>query len=466
MIHLLIRCPGADGFIFILSVSSSMEPHIMVTPPGPRAQAVLARDGRVISQSMSRAALLVTDRAEGMNLWDVDGNRYLDFTAGIAVMNAGWNPPAVVDAVRKQAGRLTHGAFLDFCSEPPVRLAERLTGLLPDGLDSVYFSNSGAESIEAALKLARHHTGRKYFLAFYGGFHGRTFGALSLTSSRVIQRQGFGPFLPVIHLPYPDPYRSFGGEDADCVEEVVRHLHDEVFSAEVSPREVAGIFVEPVLGEGGYVVPPPTFLRVLREICDEHGIMMVADEVQSGCMRTGTMLACEHAGVVPDIVCMAKALGGGLPLGATIASHRIMTWPRGAHASTFGGNNLSCAASLATLDILAASGFGDGVLDKGAFLLDRLRGLSGRHPAVGDVRGIGLMAAVELVRDRESKEHAPDLRDAVIREAFENGVTFLPAGRSAIRFSPPLIVSCGEIELGVKVLEDALEACTARGWGA
>ncbi|MBP2145373.1 4-aminobutyrate aminotransferase [Methanofollis sp. W23] len=443
--------------IIYLGEIFTMEPLITTRPPGPRARAVLERDRRVVSQSMAREYPLVIDRAEGTNLWDVDGNRYLDFTAGIAVMNVGWNHPAVVEAVREQAGRLSHGAFLDFCSEVPVRFAEELVKMLPAGLDQVYFSNSGAESVEAALKLARRHTKRKYFISFYGGFHGRTYGALSLTATKVIQRKHFGPFLPVVHAPYPDPYRPFGLESVSCAVDVIRYLREEVFRTEVSPEEVAAIVVEPVQGEGGYVVPPVGFLQALRELCDEYGILLVADEVQAGCYRTGRFLASEHEGVVPDIVCLAKALGGGMPLGATLASEEVMDWPPGSHASTFGGNNVACAAGLAVLEIMQAPGFGAHVREAGAVLLDGLLRLQGRHEIIGDVRGVGLMAGIELVEDRVSRVPARATRNRALVRAFERGLTLLPAGESVIRFSPPLVMDEEEIRAGLMVLDEAME---------
>lgn len=435
-----------------------MDPLIQTPPPGPKAQAVLKRDAGVIAQSMAREYPLVIDRAEGMNLWDVDGNRYLDLSAGIAVMNLGWNHPAVVQAVTDQARRLAHGAFLDYCSEPPVRFAEKLVSMLPGSLNRVYLSNSGAEAIEAALKLARHHTRRKYFLAFYGSFHGRTYGAMSLTAAKVIQREFFGPFLPVVHAPYANPYRPFGFRTDTCDVDVIRYIEEEIFPMEVSPREVAAIVVEPIQGEGGYVVPPPSFLKRLRDICDDHGILLVADEVQSGCFRTGTFLASEHSGVVPDIVCLAKALGGGYPIGATVASEDVMTWPPGSHASTFGGNNVACAAGLAALTEMSTPGFGRHVTEMGEHLMTHLQVLKKRHGLVGDVRGVGLMAGMELVQDRQTKLPAKAERTRVLTEAFRRGLTMLPAGESVIRFSPPLIIKKEEIDTGMMILDEALTA--------
>ena len=435
-----------------------MEPLIRVKPPGPRAKAVLGRDAGVISQSMIREYPLVIERAEGMNLWDVDGNRYLDFTAGIAVMAMGWNHPAVVKAIRDQAGVLTHGAFLDFCSEIPVRFAEKIVSFLPKTLSRVYFANSGAETIEAAMKLARHHTRRRYFISFYGGFHGRTYGALSLTASKVVQRMHFGPFLPVIHSPYPNPYRPFGGDGRACDENVLDNLERMIFKTEVAPEEVAAIIVEPVQGEGGYIVPPMAFLGRLREICDEHGILLVADEVQTGCFRTGRFLACEHFGVVPDIVCLAKAIGGGLPLGVTVARDEIMSWPPGSHASTFGGNNLACAAGLAVLGLMGEMDIGRRVMETGPYLMAGLNRLREKHGIIGDVRGIGLMVGMELARDRTTKEPAGEERDAVLNRAFERGLALLPAGESVIRFCPPLIIGKEDIDTGLGILDGALEA--------
>ena len=434
-----------------------MEPLMHVEPPGPRALEVLHRDAAVISRSMVREYPLVLQKASGVNLWDVDGNRYLDFTAGIAVMNMGWNHPLVVFAIQEQAKYLSHGAFLDFCSEVPVRCAEELVGFLPDGLDRVYYSNSGAESVEAAMKLARHHTRRNYFISFYGGFHGRTYGALSLTAAEVVQRRSFGPFLPVIHAPYPDPYHPPGGDPATCDADVMAYLEDTIFRSEVAPDEVAAIFVEPVQGEGGYVVPPPGFLPRLRRLCDEHGILLVVDEVQSGCFRTGRFLAATHASVTPDIVCLGKAIGGGIPFGVTVASSEIMDWPPGSHASTFGGNNLACAAALAVMDLMRDGGFGDRVMARGEYLVKRLRELAEWHTIIGDVRGLGLMVGMELVRDRSTKEPAREERETILRHAFERGLVLLPAGESVIRFCPPLIMNEEDIDVGIDILDRVMK---------
>jgi 4-aminobutyrate aminotransferase len=433
-----------------------MEPLITLKPPGPRARKILRQDAAIVSQSMVREYGLVIQRAQGMNIWDVDGNRYLDFSAGIAVMNTGWNHPRVVQAIQEQVPLLSHGAFLDFCSEIPIRFAEELVAMLPKNLCRVYFSNSGAETLEAALKLARHHTRRPYFLAFYGGFHGRTYGAMSLTAAKVIQRKYFGPFLPVIHAPFPDPYHPYGGDPSMCVENVIAHIREEIFKREVSPEEVAAIVVEPIQGEGGYIVPPDSFLPQLRELCDEHGILLIVDEVQAGCFRTGHFLASEHTRTIPDIVCLSKALAGGLPLGVTVSCDEVMTWPRGSHASTFGGNNAACAAGRAVLSIMRESGFGDHVQEMGEYLQQRLLVLQDDHPIIGNVRGKGLMIGIELVRNQKTKEPAQKERNEILVSAFEEGLTLLPAGESVIRFSPPLIIEKKHIDTGIGILDHVL----------
>ena len=430
-----------------------MEPLIKTKPPGPNAVAVLKRDAEVISQSMARPYPLVLERAQDVNLWDVDGNRYLDLTAGFAVMNVGWNHPEVVRAIQQQATLLSHGAFLAFCSETPVTFAQQLTEFLPPSLNRVCLANSGAESVEAAMKLARYHTRRKNFIAFSNGFHGRTYGALSLTSTKSIQRAGFGPFFSVLRAPFPNPYRPQGCESTDASLAAL----EGIFKREVPAEEVAAIFVEPIQGEGGYIIPPKPFLGELRALCDELGILLVVDEVQTGCYRTGTFLASEQFGVTPDIVCLSKALGGGLPLGAMVASEEVTTWLPGSHAGTFAGNNVACAAGLAVLDILSGKGFGDQVVDAGQHLLRRLNELQEDYDLIGDVRGMGLMAAIELVHSRETKEPAIEERRVILNDAFENGLALLPTGESAIRFCPPLTIEKGDIDKGVELLRRSFE---------
>ncbi len=431
-----------------------MKPNIVVKPPGPIARKILERDKRVSSSSLARVYPLVVKRAFGVNIEDVDGNVFLDFNSGIAVMNLGHSHPKVVEAVKKQVELMTHGAYLEFYSELPVQLIEKLLRFIPT-LDKAFLTNSGTESIEAAMKLARYYTKRKYFISFYGAFHGRSLGALGLTSSRVVHRKDFGPFLPVIHVPYANPYRSplnvLGEASAQAA---LEYLNNVVFKTEVSPEEVAAIFVEPVQGEGGYVVPPEDFLKGLREICTKHGILYIADEVQAGCFRTGKFLGTDHFGIEPDVVCLSKALGGGLPLGAMVCRDEYMTWPAGSHSSTFGGNLLSCAAGIAALDVMSEPTFGAKVLQSGEKIMHHLRELQSATERVGDVRGLGLMIGMEIIRGE--KEPDANLRDEIVKDAFENGLSLLPAGESSIRVAPPLIIGEDDIDSGLGIIQKSV----------
>jgi 4-aminobutyrate aminotransferase len=398
---------------------------------------------------------LVVDRAAGCHVWDVDGNCYLDFTAGVAVSATGHGHKHVVGAITAQADRLVHFSFADFFYPSYVRLAERLVGLAP-GRDSkqVYFCNSGTEATEAAIKLARHATRRPYVLAFYNAFHGRTLGAVSLTASKAVQRRGFAPLLPgVFHAPYPDPYRSRTDDPAG---ECLQHIEDVLFRTVLPPEETAAVFIEPIQGEGGVIVPPDRFLTGLRRLCDRYGILLVDDEVQAGMGRTGKFFAIEHVGVVPDIICMAKALGGGLPLGAIIARKRVMSWEKGSHTSTFGGNPVACEAGLATIEVIEKEGLLRNAADQGAYIQERLRSLQRRHRMIGDVRGRGLMIGVELVRNQRTKERAEAERDAVVLKAFQRGLLLLPCGRNSFRISPPLSITRHEVDEGLAVLEAVL----------
>ena len=436
-----------------------MKPNIVVRPPGPIARELLKRDNKVSSPSLARVYPLVVKKAFGVNIEDVDGNIFLDFNSGIGVMNVGHSHPKVVEAIKKQVELMTHGAYLEFYSELPVQLIEKLLRFIP-ALDRAFLTNSGTESIEAAMKLARYYTKRKYFISFYGGFHGRSLGALGLTSSKVVHRKDFGPFLPVIHVPYANPYRSplnVSGEAS--AQAALEYLTKVVFKTEVSPEEVAAIFVEPVQGEGGYVVPPKDFLEGLREICTKHGILYVADEVQAGCFRTGKFLGTDHFGVEPDVVCLSKALGGGLPLGAMVCREEYMTWPAGSHSSTFGGNLLSCAAGLAALDIMSEPDFGARVSRSGERIVRRLKELE-LTEQIGDVRGLGLMIGIEMIRGQ--KEPDADLRDKMITVAFESGLSLLPTGDSSIRVAPPLIIGEDDIDSGLGIIRESIMECTKR----
>ncbi len=431
-------------------------PNIVTALPGPRARAVIERDSRVLSPSCTRSYPLVAARGEGAIVEDVDGNRFLDLNAGIAVVSTGHCHPRVVEAIQKQAARLIHMSGTDFYYENMVTLAERLAALAPGSVPRrVYFSNSGTEAIEAAFKLARYATGRDKFVAFLGGFHGRTMGALSLTASKAVQRRGFGPLVPgVFHAPYPAPYRS-GKPPAECAAQTIAAI-EHLFHTVLPPEEVAAFVFEPVQGEGGYVVPPAEFFDGLTRLAKARGILLVADEVQTGNGRTGKMWACEHFGVVPDIIATAKGIASGMPLGATIARADLMHWKPGAQASTFGGNPVAIEAALVTLDLLE-SGLIANAAGVGAHMLDRLRSWPKRFPIVGDVRGLGLMIGVELVRDQRTKERAADLRDQLIQLAFKRGLAVLGAGVNTLRLSPPLVITREQADFAVAVLEECLE---------
>ena len=434
-------------------------PHILTELPGPRARAVIERDQAVISPSYTRCYPLVAARGEGAMIEDVDGNRFLDFNAGIAVASTGHCHPEVARAIQEQSARLIHMSGTDFYYENMVELAEKLAAMAPGGVPRrVYFGNSGTEAIEAAMKLARYHTGREKFIAFRGAFHGRTLGALSLTASKAVQRRGFGPLVPgVFHAEFPDAYHSPAGmSPEDYAMACVHAIERDLFRTVVPPDEVAAIVVAPVQGEGGYLIPPRNFLGELALLAQKHGILLILDEVQSGMGRTGKMWAAEHFGVTPDIFTSAKGIASGLPLSATIARAEIMNWPAGAHASTFGGNPVAVAASLATIRLLQQDLIGNAAR-LGSYILDRMREWPRRFPHVGDVRGLGLMIGIEIVHDQQSKERAPELRDRVTTMAFERGLLVLGAGRNSLRLSPPLIITRDQADFAVDTLEECLK---------
>jgi 4-aminobutyrate aminotransferase len=436
-------------------------PDIKVTPPGPRAKAILERDRAVVSPSYPRSAPFVMARGEGAVVEDVDGNIYLDCCAGIAVAATGHSHPDVVRAITEQASRFLH-ISTDYYHEPQVKLGELLASVAPVGARAkTFFSNSGTEAVEAAIKLARHHTGRFNLIAFLGSFHGRTLGSLSLTSSRTVQRHGFGPMAPgVFHAPYANPYRGtagIGSDPARCACDALAYIEQQILAHLVSPDEVAAIIVEPIQGEGGYIVPPPEFIQGLANIAAKHGMLLIADEVQSGIGRTGKMFGIEHYGVQPDIIIAAKGIASGIPMGVTIAREDVMDWPVGAHSNTFGGNPIACAAALTTIG-LVQNGLMQNAADVGHHLHDRLNELAERHRLIGDVRGRGLMIGIELVRDRQTKERATVERDAVVMAAFARGLLVLSAGASTIRISPPLVLSREQAELAVSILDDAFTA--------
>jgi 4-aminobutyrate aminotransferase len=433
-------------------------PKLIGPLPGERARAIIERDARVVSPSYTRSYPLVAERGEGAIVEDVDGNRFLDFSAGIAVVATGHCHPRVVEAIQKQAARLIHMSGTDFYYEEMVALAEKLAEIAPgDEPRRVSFGNSGAEAIEGCIKLARYATGRDQIIAFFGSFHGRTMGALSLTARKAVQRAGFGPLIPgVVHAPYPYCYRcQFGRQPEGCAVECVKHIEDTLLKTIAPAEETAAIVVEPVQGEGGYVVPPKKFFDELARVASQNGILLIFDEVQSGMGRTGKMWAAEHFGAVPDILAVAKGIASGMPLGATVARADLMTWPPGAHASTFGGNPVCCAAALATIALLE-EGLVENAARMGLHLMDRMRDWPARFPHVGDVRGLGLMMGIELVRDQQTKEKAPELRDRVLLQAFERGLLLLGAGDNTIRLCPPLVVTRDQCDFAMETLEECL----------
>jgi 4-aminobutyrate aminotransferase len=436
-----------------LAMASGL-PNLITGLPGPKAKAVIERDAEFISPSYTRSYPLVASRGEGAIVEDVDGNRFLDCSAGIAVVATGHCHPRVVEAIQRQAARLIHMSGTDFYYQNMVDLAQKLAALTPGGLPrKVYFGNSGTEAIEAAIKLARYHTGRKQFVAFYGAFHGRTMGSLALTGSRSGQRRNFFPVMPgVHHVPYADCYRCPYGKTVDsCAVECAQAIEDPLFRTVLPPEEVAAIVVEPVQGEGGYLVPPRKFLAELRRIADRYGILLIFDEVQCGMGRTGKMFAAEHFDVIPDIIALAKGIASGLPLSATIARADIMDWPPGSHASTFGGNPVAVEASLATIELLE-QGLIDNAATIGAHMKARLSEFPQRFPNAGDVRGLGLMIGIELVKDQITKERAPGLRDRVVQMCFQRGLLVLGAGPNTIRISPPLVLTREQADCAVDIL--------------
>jgi 4-aminobutyrate aminotransferase len=437
-------------------------PKIKTALPGTNAKRILAGDDKYISPSYTRSYPLVAKSGRGVVVTDVDGNEFFDFSAGIAVTSTGHCHPEVVAAIQKQAAELIHMSGTDFYYEGMVELAERLSKIAPmPGPHRIYYGNSGAEAVEAALKLARYHTKRQNVIAFFGAFHGRTMGALSLTASKPQQKRRFAPLVPgVTHVRYPDVYRGCSGGPQDAEEFALgcaRFIEEKLFKTTLPPEEVAAIFVEPVQGEGGYVVAPTPFMQELRRICDRHGILLVVDEVQSGVGRTGKWWAVEHTGVHPDIVCSAKGIASGMPLGVTISRADIMNWVPGSHASTFGGNPVCIAAALATLDVIENENLLGNATDVGNHMLKRMADWPSKHRLVGDVRGRGLMIGVEIVKDKVSKEYANAERDRIVELAFERGMLFLGCGPSTVRISPALVVSRDEADAAIDVLEECVE---------
>jgi len=434
-------------------------PQVTGTLPGPRARQIIERDQKILSPSYTRPYPLVACRGEGAMVEDVDGNRFLDFNAGIAVVATGHCHPKVVAAIQQQAARLIHMSGTDFYYENMIALAEELAALAPGGGERrVYFGNSGTEAIEAAIKMARYSTGRGKFIAFLGAFHGRTMGSLSLTASKAVQRHGFAPLMSgVTHIPYAYCYRCAYGKTPDnCAVECAKVIEDQLVKTILPADEVAAIVLEPVQGEGGYIVPPQKFFDEVARIAKRFGMLLVFDEVQSGMGRTGKMWAAEHFNASPDILAVAKGIASGMPLSATIARAEVMSWPPGAHASTFGGNPVACAAGLVTVELLEKELIANAAR-VGGYIMDRLREWPARFPIVGDVRGLGLMIGIELVRDRQTRERAGAARNRVLELAFERGLLVLGAGENSIRLCPPLVITRDQAAFAVDVLEECLK---------
>ncbi len=430
-----------------------------LTGCGPKGRAIIERDHACLSPSYAREYPLVVDHAQGSELWDVDGRRYIDFMAGVAVMNVGHRHPYVVEKVKETVDKFWHICLADFYYPQAVEAAEKLQSIAPMGDSRVYFGNSGTEAVEAAIKLAMFKTGRSKFIGFMGAFHGRTLGALSFTASKTVQRRSYQSGVKVYHVPYPNEYRRMlapNWEGEGCGDTVLDYLKDQLFRTMVSPDEIAGILIEPIQGEGGYVIPPAGFLTGLRQICDENGIMLMVDEIQSGAGRTGKWWAIEHENVEPDILCFAKGIGSGMPIGGIIARKEHMVWGPGSHGSTYGGNPVAVISALATMEVIENEGLLAQSAETGDYILSRLRAMQENHPSMGDVRGRGLMIGVEFIKDHKTKERDIELRDALFQRTFEKGLLMIPCGSNSIRMTPPLNIPRNLVDDGLAIFEEAL----------
>lgn len=438
-----------------------VKPKIVVSPPGPQASKLIERDKEVLSPSLPRTAPLVGVETEGVWVKDIDGNIYLDFGSGIAVVNVGHRHPEVVQAIKKQIDKCDHINSCNYYTVPQVELAEKLSQVTPGKFKKkVFFSNSGTEAVECSIKVAKWYTKRYYFIGFIGGFHGRTTGSLTFTTTSISARRYNAPMMPgVVHIPYAYCYRcTFKQSYPECGLYCLDYLEDIVFKKIVSPEEIAGILVEPIQGAGGYIVPPDEFLPRLERICKENGIVLMVDEVQTGFARTGKMWACEHWNVEPDIICMSKAMAGGLPCGACVARREIMNWSPGSHENTLGGNPIVMAAALAVLKVILKERLDENASKIGEYLMKRLKEIQETHEIIGDVRGKGLMIGVELVKDVETKEPATEERNKLILEAFKRGLLLLGAGESSLRLAPPLIIKQQQVDVGLEIFEQSLKA--------
>jgi len=440
-------------------MSEKKVPKIVVTPPGPKAKELLARDERYISPSYVRWYPLVVEEGKGCIVRDVDGNEYIDFNSGLAVMNVGHCHPKVLEAIRKQSEKLLHYSNTDFYYRPVIDLAEKLTEITPGTFEKkIYFGNSGAESIEAAIKMVRWHTRRPRILAFIGAFHGRTYGAMSLTSSKPVQRKYFFPLVPgVTHVPYPYCYRCpFKLEFPDCDYWCIDFIDEWVFHKYIPPEEVGAIIIEPIQGEGGYIVPPPEYHQKLKKLAEKYGILYVDDEVQAGMGRTGRWFAIEHWNIEPDVICIAKGIASGLPLGATVAKAEVMDWEGGSHASTFGGNPVSCAAGLAVINIIKEENLLENAETLGNYIIDRFKEMQEKYEMIGNIRGKGLMIGVELVKDRKTKEPAKKEAQEVMLRSWKRGIALITAGISTIRIAPPLIITEELVDIALEIIEKSI----------
>lgn len=430
---------------------------------GPIGRHIIERDIAALSPSYTREYPLVVSHAQGAEVWDVDGRRYIDFMAGIAVMNVGHRHPAVVEAVKQQVDKFWHICLADFYYPQAVELAEKLQTIAPVPDTQVYFGNSGTEAVETAIKLAMYKTERPKFVGFMGAFHGRTLGSLAFTASKMVQRAGYQSGIKVFHVPYPDPYRPIlrYSPDQSYGDAVIDYIEKELFRSMLSPYDVAGILVEPIQGEGGYVIPAANFFTRLREICDKYGILLIVDEIQSGVGRTGKWWAIEHEGVEPDIVCFAKGIGSGLPIGGIVARRELMVWGPGSHGSTFGGNPVAAVAALATLEVIEKEELLAQAEATGSLIMDALAELQMRHLSIGNIRGRGLMIGIEFVKDRETKERAVALRNAIVQKGFKKGLLLIPCGSNSIRMTPALNIPRHLVDEGLQIFAEVLAEAEA-----
>jgi len=432
-------------------------PKIKVTPPGPKALELLKEDEKFVSPSYARFYPLFVDRVEGTKVIDVDGNEYIDFNSGLLCLNIGRHP-AVVEAIKRQTEKLLHYSITDFYYREVIDLAKTITEILPFKEARFHYGNSGTEANEAALKLARYYTNRPYIIAFIGAFHGRTYGSMSLTASKPVQRKRFGPLVPnIVHVPYPYCYRCpFNQTYPDCGLACIDFIKEWVLEKYIPPDEVAAFFFEPAQGEGGFIWPPPDYFKKLKKLADEYGILMIDDEVQTGIGRTGEWLAINHFGIVPDIITLAKAIASGLPLGLTAAKYEIMNWEKGSHATTFGGNPIACTAAIETINVIKKEKLLERVKKIGENMMKRFEEMKERYEIIGDVRGKGFMIGIELVKDRKTKEYASKEATELIIRCWKRGLLVITAGRNVIRIAPPLNLEEKYIEKGLEIFEEEL----------